>query len=77
MGYPCFTLKFQYSQCDVMLIFLLLRIMRHPLEDDDITLVFFSGVQLATDKEGRFLYVFDRAESQTVPARLPAIALVV
>ena len=51
--------------------------MRHPLEVDDITLVFFSGVQLATDKEGRFLYVFDRAGSQTVPARLPAIALVV
>ena len=42
---------------------LLLRIIRHPLalEDDDITLVFFPGVQLATGKKGRFLYVFDRA----------------
>ena len=34
---------------------LLLRIIRHPLDDDDITLVFFPGVQLATGKKGRFL----------------------
>ena len=54
-----------------------LSIIRHPLEDDDITLAFFPGVQLATGKKGRFLYVFDRAGSQPVPARLPAIALVV
>ena len=50
---------------------------RHPLEDDDITVVFLPGVQLATGKKGRFLYVFDRAGSQPAPARLPAIALVV
>ena len=30
---------------------------RHPLEDDDITVVFFPGVQLATGKKSRFLYV--------------------
>ena len=52
-------------------------IIRHPLENDDITLVFFPGVQLATGKKGRFLYVFDRAGSQPAPAQLPAIALVV
>ena len=56
---------------------LLLRIIRHPLEDDDITFIFFPGVQLATGKKGRFLYVLDRAGSQPAPARLPAIALVV
>ena len=52
-------------------------LIHHPLEDDDITLVFFSGVQLATGKKGGFLYVFDRAESQPASARLVAIALVV
>ena len=55
---------------------LLLRIIRHPLEDDDIKLVSFSVVQLAIDKKGIFLRVFDRAGSQPAPARLPAIALV-
>ena len=55
----------------------ILSIVRHPLEDDDITLVFFPGGQLATGKKGRFLYVLDRAGSQPAPARHPAIALVV
>ena len=56
---------------------LLLGIIRHPFEGDAITFVFFPGVQLATGKKSRFLYVFDRAGSQPAPARLPAIALVV
>ena len=38
----------------------IIDLIRHPLEDDDITVVFFPGVQLATGKKGRFLYVFDR-----------------
>ena len=56
---------------------LLLRIIRHPFEDNDITLVFFPGDQLAAGKKGRFLYAVDRAGSQFAPARLPAIAVVV
>ena len=37
-------------------------------------LIFFPGFQLATDKKGRFLYVFDRVGSQPAPGRLPTIA---
>ena len=42
--------------------------------DDHITVVFFSGFQLATGKKGRFLYDLVRAGSQPVLGRLPAIA---
>ena len=42
-------------------------------EENNITkkkrIIFFSGLQLATDKKGKFVYVFDRAGSQPVPGR--------
>ena len=53
------------------------HVIRHHLEDDDITSVFFPGVQFPTGKKGRLTYVFESAGSQPAPARLPAIALVV
>ena len=40
------------------------HVIHHRFGDGYITLVFFLGFQLATGKESRFLYVFDKAGSQ-------------
>ena len=74
---PMFNIEISVLPMQSLVDVLLLRIIRHPLEDDDIMLVFFPEVQLDTGKKGRFLYVFDRARSQPAPVRLPAISLVV
>ena len=47
------------------------RVIVHPSPAHHITLFFFPGFQLTTDKKGRFLHVFDRSWSQLAPGRLP------
>ena len=45
-----------------------LPFIRQTLMHEEITSVFLPGFQLATGKEGRFLYVFDRAGIQHAPS---------
>ena len=50
-----------------------IRFIRHPR----VAVVYLPGVQLATGKKSRFLYIFESAGSQPAPVRIPVIALVV
>ena len=66
-------IHFSTTKKDMPLILMFRYIIHHPLNNGDITLVFFPGSPLRSTKEGKLGYVHGRDGSQ-LPQSIPAFS---